>query len=168
MLSVILFRHGKSNWNAKYDEDYDRPLAERGISASKKMGIFIAERHEIPDLVISSPAIRTQDTAKLAIEAGGWDTVTTLTLSDYLYLASKHTIISLLSKQKEIYSSICIVGHEPSMSSFINNQTNQKNIKYPTCTMAMINFDIDYWSEIKKRKGTLMWLKRPKKEIETY
>ena len=89
----------------------------------KKMGIFIAERHEIPDLVISSPAIRTQDTAKLAIKAGGWDTVSTLTLSDYLYLASKHTIISLLSKQKEIYSSICIVGHEPSMSSFINNQT---------------------------------------------
>ena len=168
MKSVILFRHGKSNWNAIYDKDYERPLAERGILASKKMGIYLAEKNEIPDLVISSPAIRTQNTAKLAIEAGAWDTVTTFTLSDSLYLASQYTIISLLSKQKEIFSSICIVGHEPSMSSFINNQTNQRNSKYPTCTMAMINFDIDHWSEIKKRKGTLMWLKRPKKEIETY
>ena len=168
MKCVILFRHGKSNWSAIYNKDYERPLAERGILASKKMGIFIAEKNEIPDLVISSPAIRTHNTAKLAIEAGGWDSVTTLTLSDSLYLASPSKIISLLSKQKKIYSSICIVGHEPSMSSFINNQTNQRNSKYPTCTMAMINFDIDHWSEIKKRKGTLMWLKRPKKDIETF
>ena len=36
MLSLILFRHGKSNWNAMYDKDYERPLAERGILASKK------------------------------------------------------------------------------------------------------------------------------------
>jgi len=44
MRTVILFRHGKSNWNAKYGLDFERPLAERGILASKKMGRYIAEK----------------------------------------------------------------------------------------------------------------------------
>ena len=160
MKNLILFRHGKSNWNAKYGLDFERPLAERGILASKKMGRYIAEKNQIPDMVISSPANRAYNTTKLAIEAGEWGSV--IVLSDCLYLASHSTILSLLSKQKNKYSAICIVGHEPSMSSFIENQTNEGTIKYPTGTMAMINFDIDSWSKIKKQKGILKWLKRPK------
>jgi len=160
MKTVILFRHGKSNWNAKYGKDYERPLADRGILASKKMGIYIAETNQIPDMVISSPANRSYNTAKLAIAAGNWNLP--IILLDPLYLASQSTILSLLSKQKNEFSSICVVGHEPSMSSFIDNHTQKGNIKYPTGTMALINFDIDFWVEIKEQKGILKWLKRPK------
>ena len=34
--SIIIFRHGKSDWNAVYGKDHDRPLSKRGINASKK------------------------------------------------------------------------------------------------------------------------------------
>ena len=160
MKTLILFRHGKSDWNAKYRKDYERPLAKRGILASKKMGIYLAGKNQIPDMVISSPSNRTYNTAKLAIEAGNWGSVSIL--SNCLYLTSQSTILSLLSKQKNEYSSICIVGHEPSLSSFIENQTSEGNVKYPTGTMAMINFDIDYWCKMGIGKGILKWLKRPK------
>ena len=36
MRSIIIFRHGKSDWDAIYDRDHDRPLSKRGIKASKK------------------------------------------------------------------------------------------------------------------------------------
>ena len=73
MKSIILFRHGKSDWNANYDGDHNRPLARRGIKATKNMGRFLAERNQIPDLVISSTAVRARTSAELAMEAGNWN-----------------------------------------------------------------------------------------------
>ena len=70
--SIIIFRHGKSNWNAVYGKDHDRPLSKRGINASKKMGIFLKKKNQIPDIVISSSAERAKTTAELAIKSGDW------------------------------------------------------------------------------------------------
>ena len=69
MKSVILFRHGKSDWNASYGSDHERPLSKRGVHAAMRMGRFLAEKNQIPDLVISSTALRAQSTAKLAINS---------------------------------------------------------------------------------------------------
>ena len=47
MKSILLFRHGKSDWNANYKEDHDRPLSKRGIIAAKtaaKNGLKIRAR----------------------------------------------------------------------------------------------------------------------------
>ena len=163
MRSVILFRHGKSDWYAEYEKDFDRPLAKRGILESKKMGIYLAGKIKTPDLVISSPATRTYSTAKVAIDSGKWNSK--LILSRSLYESSQAIIVSLLSKQKNKYRSICIVGHEPSMSSFINYQTDQTVVKYPTATITLINYDIDIWSKIVGRRGVLKWIKQPKKVV---
>ena len=72
MKSVILFRHGKSDWNANYGTDHDRPLNSRGIKAVKKMGQYLLEKDQIPDLIISSTAVRAKTTAQLAIESANW------------------------------------------------------------------------------------------------
>ena len=69
MKSVILFRHGKSDWNASYGSDHDRPLNSRGIKAAKKMGLFLSTKNQIPDIVISSTATRAKTTAQLAMES---------------------------------------------------------------------------------------------------
>ena len=71
--SIIIFRHGKSDWNAVYGKDHDRPLSKRGINASKKMGLFLKKKNQIPDIVISSSAERAKTTAELAIKAGTWN-----------------------------------------------------------------------------------------------
>ena len=38
MKSIILFRHGKSNWYANYSKDINRPLNERGIKSANLWG----------------------------------------------------------------------------------------------------------------------------------
>ncbi len=72
MRSIIIFRHGKSDWDAIYDRDHNRPLSKRGLKASKKMGQYLNKIQQIPEIVISSSAIRTKNTAKLAMEYGNW------------------------------------------------------------------------------------------------
>ena len=67
MKSIILFRHAKSDWNAIYSSDHQRPINQRGIKASKLMGSYLAKINEIPDLIISSSALRALQTMENAI-----------------------------------------------------------------------------------------------------
>ena len=70
--SVIIFRHGKSDWDAAFDSDHNRPVSKRGKKDAKKMGKYLNRIEQDPDLTISSTALRARDTAKLAMEYGKW------------------------------------------------------------------------------------------------
>src|SRR2546421_870243 len=73
MAGLILFRHGKSDWDADYPGgDAARPLARRGRKAAKTMGRFLARAGQVPDAAITSPAVRAEETLRLAMDGGGW------------------------------------------------------------------------------------------------
>ena len=73
MKTIILFRHGKSDWNAHFEDDHDRPINKRGIKAAKKMGKHLSDRKEIPQILISSTALRARETIELAAQSGNWN-----------------------------------------------------------------------------------------------
>ena len=47
-----------------------------------------------------------------------------------IYGGSVNTLISLLNKQNDRHNTICLVGHEPIFSSFVEKITNVKWIKF--------------------------------------
>ena len=96
MKSVILFRHGKSNWNANYISDHERPLSKRGIDASKKMGLYLSRTNQIPELILSSTSLRTKSTIKFAIKEGRW--LTNIFYDKNIYGGSLSTLIDILKK----------------------------------------------------------------------
>ena len=160
MKSVILFRHGKSDWNSTYGLDHDRPVSNRGIKAAKKMGRYLSKIDQVPDLTISSTALRALNTAKLAIKAGGWGT--SLNIEKKIYESSVRTLTNIISKQNDDYKIICLVGHEPTFSSFIKLYNNDDWLRFPTGSMARIDFGINKWCQIGFEFGSLIWLSRPK------
>ena len=161
MKSVILFRHGKSDWNASYGSDHDRPLNSRGIKAAKKMGLFLSTKNQIPDIVISSTATRAKTTAQLAMESANW--TSKFTLESGIYGGSPNYLLELIHIQKDKYDSLCLVGHEPNFSSFISIATGQDYINFTTANMAKINFEVDYWIKVQFSAGNLEWHQQPKK-----
>ena len=160
MKSVILFRHGKSDWNALYEKDHDRPLSQRGIKAAKKMGKYLSKIQQVPDLIISSTALRAKTTAELAKSFGKWDSI--LILERDIYESSLNDLLSILAMQNPKFSLICLVGHEPTFSYFISEMTKINCGKFPTAAMARIDFQLQDWNELKLGKGSLSWLKNPK------
>ena len=160
MKSVILFRHGKSDWDANYDVDHNRPLSGRGVKAAKKMGKYLTVIEQMPTLIISSTAVRAKATAQIAKKYGKWDS--TLTLDKRIYESSANDLINILNEQQSAMNLICIVGHQPTFSSFIFQMTNTYRIKFQTAAMARINFNIKNWSELEIGGGKLLWLKKPK------
>ncbi|HNA40311.1 MAG TPA: histidine phosphatase family protein, partial [Chitinophagales bacterium] len=63
MKSLSIIRHAKSDWSTGVD-DIARPLNERGKNAVVLIGNYLQQQKIKPDLIISSPAKRAQDTAK--------------------------------------------------------------------------------------------------------
>tara|TARA_Y100000746_G_scaffold22331_1_gene17209 strand:+ start:1890 stop:2390 length:501 start_codon:yes stop_codon:yes gene_type:complete len=160
MKSVTLFRHGKSDWSASYGSDHDRPLNKRGIRAAKKMGKFLADKNQVPELIISSTAVRAHTTVQLAIDNAQWKS--RLILERGIYGGSPDFLLELIHSQDNIYNSICLVGHEPNFSSFISKATNKNYINFTTANMAKVNFNVDLWTQVQFFNGELEWHQQPK------
>ena len=158
--TVFIFRHGKSDWNAAYSTDHERPVAPRGRQAARLMGRFLRHSGQIPDLVITSSAVRARSTAELAAEAGEWPA--TLQIEPRLYGAHASTIFDLIRAQPESLESVMLVGHEPTCSACVGLLSGRSNVRFPTAAMARIDFDVDSWERIRAESGQLIWLLPPK------
>lgn len=160
MKRVLLFRHGKSDWNQEYDADRDRPLNARGTAAAGRMGLYLAELGQVPDLAISSTALRARETVRLAREAGGWPCE--IELTPELYEASVDDVLGLIRRCDEAHSSVLLAGHEPTLSLLGGTLIGNAWLKFPTAAMARIDCDVSRWMEISAGRGRLAWLVTPK------
>ena len=59
MKKLFLIRHAKSDWSDNTLKDFDRGLNARGLKDAPFIGKFLKNKNIIPDLIISSPALRT-------------------------------------------------------------------------------------------------------------
>ena len=152
-------RHAKSSWDNASLADYDRPLNDRGLESAPLMGRLIKKRGYIPDAVVSSPAKRAKKTAKLACEAAG--ITTSILFDEQIYEASPHTLAEVLSKVGDGVRSAMIVGHNPGMEGLIRFLTGEV-AAMPTAAFAVIDLDIEKWSDIGDQTGELVEVLRPK------
>ena len=160
MKTIILFRHGKSDWNAHFEDDHDRPINKRGIKAAKKMGKLLSDRKEIPELLICSTALRARKTIELAAQSGNWNSE--CIFEPRIYGGPPNVLIEIIKNINEKFNSVCLIGNEPNFSSFISRSCNESYHRFPTASMAKIVYNKDKWINVKFGLGKLEWIKRPK------
>lgn len=157
---LIFFRHGKSDWQAGSGRDRDRPVADRGIAAAKTMGKLLAAAGQVPDLAITSSAVRARTTLDLAAEAGGWQCPVEVT--DDLYEASIEQVLAVVHQVADRHRSVMLVGHQPTWSDAITYLMGGGAVHIPTAAMACLEFDVATWSQIEYGRGMLLWLLPPR------
>lgn len=161
MPALILFRHGKSDWDADYPGgDAARPLARRGRKAAKRMGKFLARAGQAPDAAISSPAVRAEDTLRLAMEGGGWSCP--VRSADTLYDGGVSGLLAEVRKEPATTEVLLAVGHEPTWSEAVSAFIGGGEIDLPTAAMARIDFDVGRWGEVGPGTGVLAWIVVPR------
>ena len=79
MKTLYVLRHAKSSWENSELADFDRPLNDRGKTTAPFMGKVMKKNELAPDLILSSPAVRARETARLVKEAAGFDAEMTTT-----------------------------------------------------------------------------------------
>ena len=117
--TLILLRHGKSDWSANV-EDFERPLNKRGEDSVPKMGKRLKKHGPVPDLIIASPAERAWRTAVLMAQALG--------LKESGVIADDRIYGNNLSELKAVIDSRCsgsrcamIVGHNPALDELLSH-----------------------------------------------
>jgi phosphohistidine phosphatase len=163
--SLILLRHGKSDWDSDVD-DFNRPLKKRGINASIQAGKWLRENMLVPDFVISSSARRAMQTAELCCEAMGTNKKN-IYRQKHIYLATPEELLLSLEDCPKQAKRVMLVGHNPGLEELLyflvhNQLTIPEDGKLmPTATLAVIDMP-DSWRKLNNGTGTLRFLTRPR------
>jgi phosphohistidine phosphatase len=122
------------------------------------MGRLLADREQVPDLVISSTAVRARTTAELAAETGDWDAE--IILDRRLYGAGPGNVLEVVSGAPDM-KRLMLVGHQPTWSGVVAAVTGAR-ADMKTASVASIEILIDSWSEVLDASGILEYLLHPK------
>jgi phosphohistidine phosphatase len=160
MKTLLVLRHAKSSWNDPQLDDHERPLNERGRRDGPRMGKLVREYGLIPDIVISSDAVRARLTAEAVAAAARY--AGEILLDPHLYLASPADIVSLLRTVRENAETVMIIGHNPGLEELVEQLTGERH-DLPTAALAHIVLEIDQWRDLERStRGTLLGHWRPK------
>ena len=160
MKTLLVLRHAKSSWSDPALDDHERPLNKRGRRDGPRMGQLVREYGLIPDVIISSDAVRARVTAEAVAEAARY--AGEILLDPHLYLACPADILSLLTTVRENAGTVMIVGHNPGVEELVAQLTGERQ-DLPTAALAQIVLPIDQWRDLKpSTRGTLLCHWRPK------
>jgi phosphohistidine phosphatase len=160
MKILLLIRHAKSSWKDKDLSDHDRPLNKRGKRDAPRMGLLLQKEELVPDIILSSTAVRALDTAarlaKYCHHKGQ------ITYVDSLYLGGTEAYLDALKILSNDFKIVLVVGHNPDIEELVIILTGQEE-RIPTAALARIDLTIEDWSTLtSKSKGRLVRIWRPK------
>lgn len=158
MKTLLLMRHAKSDWDAEYETDHDRPLNERGRKSAHLMGRVLADQGLVPARVISSTALRARTTAELAIAAGNWEAV--LTFDRALFDEGPQGVLAAAASAPDV-SPLMLVGHQPTWSMLVATLTGER-AEMKTAAVAVIDLDLETWAGLPEGSGSLRTVLQPR------
>jgi phosphohistidine phosphatase len=165
MRKIYLVRHAKSSWDDNKLKDIERPLNKRGEKDAPFMGKLMKEKEIKPDLIISSPAERALETAKIFCNEMKVDE-NQISVEQGLYNAGKKELLNVINSFDDKVTSVMLFSHNPGLSDLANYLTSGKVYDLPTCGIVSLNCKIDSWTELGDINCELDFFEYPKKHTK--
>jgi phosphohistidine phosphatase len=147
MKTLYLVRHAKASLESSFYRDIDRPLLEKGLNRTKDIIDFLLAKNTKVDLIISSPAIRALETARVFAQALNYS-FGSIKIEQTLYDGDEDNIENLFYDFPQNIENLMIVGHNPTITNFANLLLPEPIDYLPTSGVVCIQFDGKLWSEI--------------------
>lgn len=168
MKTLTLLRHAKSGWDDPVSRDYDRPLNAKGRRAAAMIGRHARTLDLAFDHVVASPAVRVVET--LDEVAANYGRTLAPEWDRRLYLASAVTILDLVRGLPAEVDHVLVVGHNPGLEDFVlmmvpdavHPLRDAVEEKYPTASLAEIQFDVADWHDVAAGEGRFTRFVRPR------
>jgi phosphohistidine phosphatase len=160
MPELLIMRHAKSDWGTGLSSDQERPLSSRGVKTAKKMGKFLTRVGAVPDLILSSPAVRARTTAELAGRSGKWSA--TIEIVQSFYGGSWNDVVEGVIAGGSRAERILVAGHEPTWSDLVGVLTGGSHVAMPTAAVSCIAIIGKSWSKLGPGCAELQWHVTPK------
>ena len=161
MKTLYITRHAKSSWDYEDLADHDRPLNKRGRKAAPKMGRFLKEQGHMPDLILTSPAVRALTTATLLAKELGYEQER-IQVAEEIYGAGKMDLLRLVQQTPNSVSSLLLVGHNNALTDF-GNYLSPKNVaNIPTAGIMALTFETENWQTAGPERCSFLFFEFPK------
>ena len=162
MKTLYLIRHSKSDWGNEHLTDIDRPLNERGYGDAHKMSLFLQEKNERPDIILTSNAIRAMSTALIFmrnLNVLGHD----VKVNEHIYEATSDELLNIIQHLNDKYSTVFLFCHNPGITQVVNRICNAAIDNIPTTGIACIDIESESWKKAGEVDGVLRYFEFPKK-----
>lgn len=161
MKTLLILRHAKSSWDDASRDDRERPLNARGRRDAPRVGDRLRDAALVPDVIITSDAVRAHTTAVVVAEAAGF--AGDLVVDPLLYHASPEDVRAVVSTVPDAHARlVMIVGHNPGLEDLVEQLTGERH-DLPTAALAHLALEIDAWDELDvSTRATLVEIWRPK------
>ncbi|WP_274475537.1 SixA phosphatase family protein [Mangrovimonas aestuarii] len=148
MKKLTLVRHAKSSWDYEVD-DFDRPLATRGITDAILISNLLKAKNYKPQKVFSSPAKRAFQTCNILM-ANLKVPLESVKTSETLYDFGGHQLTSFIKDINDKYDNVMVFGHNHAITAFSNAFGDKGFDNVPTCGTVMFEFNIVHWKDLNK------------------
>lgn len=169
MKTLLLLRHGKSDWSGMGRSDRDRQISRRGTNASQRIGKYIAAEKLEPGRIVCSPAVRTRQTCEIAVRE--FSRTPEIIYDENLYSFNDGDgYLDAIWGTPDDVDILMIIGHNPSMHMTAYALTGSGDTaaranmveKYPTAALAVLTFDSDSWRACAAGGGKLLAFVKPR------
>ncbi|PJJ62518.1 SixA phosphatase family protein [Chryseobacterium geocarposphaerae] len=157
MKKIILVRHAKSDWPEE-TEDFDRPLADKGLEDAMNMSRFLKANNISIDYLVSSPAVRALNTCKIFNQTYNLNFDT----DEKLYNPSERNFESVIYDLDNKHNSVAFFSHNNGISNFANS-ISEDIFHFPTCGVAGFEIDCDSWTDFDGANKKLLFFYEPGK-----
>jgi phosphohistidine phosphatase len=171
MRRLLLLRHAKAVQDAG-EGDHARTLSNRGREDAARMGHAMDNRGYLPELTLCSTSRRTTETwERIAPELAKAGRVE---FTKELYLAPPKQILAVVRAAPDGVSSLMLIGHNPGMeeaasrlarkpaSKAEDEKLEDLEEKFPTCALAILDFEAASWADIGFGEGILLEFLKPR------
>ncbi len=160
MKTLYIIRHAKSSWKDMSLDDCDRPLNKRGKRDAPVMGKRLKKKNVVPDIIISSPALRAKTTAQFIAKEVGYNK--DIEFKEEIYESNIHILDNILKNIDDRNSITFLFGHNPDLNMLAEEYVDfDENIV--TCGILKIEFDCDKWQDISHKNAKMISFDYPKK-----
>ncbi|WP_373036672.1 histidine phosphatase family protein [Sulfurimonas sp.] len=157
---LFIIRHAKSSWKDSKLSDFERPLNKRGKANAPEMGRRLRKRHIVPDMFVSSPALRAKTTAEIIAKKVRYSKE--IVYEDDIYASSEIVIDKIIKKVDDKHRTLFLLGHNPDLNMFVEDYVDfDENIV--TCGVVEIKFNCKSWKDISRKNAKLISFDYPKK-----
>jgi phosphohistidine phosphatase len=162
MKSLILVRHAKSSWKENNLPDFKRPLNKRGKRDAPFMGKLLKKMDIKPDYVISSPALRAAETARIiCMEMGISEDK--IRFDEDIYAAGDDDILEVINSVSDEVNVLMVFGHNPGLTDLSNLLSDRFIDNIPTAGVVILNYNSGKWSELHSQSCVIKHFEYPKK-----
>lgn len=139
---IFLLRHAKAVRGDPGERDFDRGLDSQGYAEAELVASKAADRGYLPDIMISSTAVRCRQTAD-AVRRAVDETLEPMFVDD-LYNGSVDIYLDILSSQRDSRA-VMLIGHNPvieqTLAALVGSSPLSSAIPmgYPTAGLAVLD-----------------------------